>query len=389
MERLYFPVVLGTFLAFPSGYAGWPMPVLLLIILAELVTRKMKWAPTSLDRPLLALLVVSLASAVASPWRVQSVPIVALLALMFLVSVYPAARVIRARPDALPLIIALWIAGALFAAVWGILRAPAEWPGGASTLALGRVGLGTTLVAAVALALGAWTVWDRSWVRIGLAVGLPVMVTALELTTSRSAWIAAVAGAAIIIGLAPRRRAALIMLCAASVAVAILVTRVERQFLIQRLESIPSVEANADRMAIWIGALRMVRDHPLLGTGYGTFVLAWPQYHDDPALEGKPTAHNVFLNFAAETGLLGLAAFLAFLGAGFAGLWRRIQTSRGDPQADGLWVALFAAVAGMLVQQLFDASVMSWQVGYGLLASFGLAGARRSADATGYRNTPA
>ncbi len=389
MERLYFPVVLGTFLAFPSGYAGWPMPVLLLFILAELVTRKMKWVPTSLDRPLLALLAVSLASAVASPWRVQSVAIVGLFALMILVSVYPAARVIRARPDALRLITALWIAGALFAAVWGIIRAPAEWPGGASTPALGRIALGTTMVTAIVLALGAWTVWDRSRVRIVLAVGLPIFITALVLTTSRSAWIAAVAGAAVVIGLAPRRRAALVILCVASVVIAVLATRVERQFLIQRLESIPNVEVNADRMAIWSGALKMVRDHPLLGTGYGTFVDAWPQYHDDPALVGKPTAHNVFLNFAAETGLLGLAAFLTFLGAGFVSLWRRIQASRDDPQADGLWVALFAAVAGMLVQQLFDASVMSWQVGYGLLASLALAGAKRSPDATGYRNTPA
>ncbi len=365
------------------------MPVLLLFILAELVTRKMKWVPTSLDRPLLALLAVSLASAVASPWRVQSVAIVGLFALMILVSVYPAARVIRARPDALRLITALWIAGALFAAVWGIIRAPAEWPGGASTPALGRIALGTTMVTAIVLALGAWTVWDRSRVRIVLAVGLPIFITALVLTTSRSAWIAAVAGAAVVIGLAPRRRAALVILCVASVVIAVLATRVERQFLIQRLESIPNVEVNADRMAIWSGALKMVRDHPLLGTGYGTFVDAWPQYHDDPALVGKPTAHNVFLNFAAETGLLGLAAFLTFLGAGFVSLWRRIQASRDDPQADGLWVALFAAVAGMLVQQLFDASVMSWQVGYGLLASLALAGAKRSPDATGYRNTPA
>ncbi len=382
--RLYFVVVLATFLAFSSGYAGYTMPLLLLIIVAELVTRKMKWAPTSIDRTLLALLAVSLASAVASHWRAQSLPIAVLLALMFLVSVYPAARVIRDRPDALRLIIAVWIAGALFAAAWGILRAPAEWPGGASTPALGRVALGTTMDAAIVLVLGAWTVWDRSWVRISLAVGGPVIVTALALTTSRSAWIAAVVAVAVMIGLAPRRRAALVMLCAASIAVALLVTRVERQFLIQRLESIPNVEVNADRLAIWIGALRMVRDHPLLGTGYGTFVQAWPQYQDDPALAGKPTAHNVFLNFAAETGLLGLAAFLTFLGAGFAGLWRRIRSSRGDPQVDGLWVALFAAIVAIIVQQLFDGTIMSWHVGYGLLASFSMAGALRSAETTGH-----
>ncbi len=383
VERLYFPAVLGTFLAFSSGYAGWLMPLLLAVIVLEFATRRLHWVPTAVDRPLLALLAVSLASGIGSAWRWPSVGIAVLFALMALVSVYPAARVMRARPDAIRLIIALWIAGALFAAAWGILRVPAEWPNGASTLALGRVALGTTLAAAIVLALGAWTVWDQSWIRISLAVGLPVMVTALELTTSRSAWIAAVVAVAVMIGLAPRRRTALVLLCITSIAVAILVTRVERQFLVQRLESIPNVEVNADRLAIWIGALRMVRDHPLLGTGYGTFVQAWAQYQDDPALAGKPTAHNVFLNFAAETGLLGLAAFLTFMGAGFAGLLRRIRSSRGDPHVDGLWVALFSASVAIVVQQLFDGTIMSWHVGYGLLASFSMAGALRSAETTG------
>ncbi len=384
VERLYLPVVLGTFLAFSSGYAGYTMPVLLLIIVAELVTRKMKWAPTSIDRTLLALLAVSLASAVASHWRAQSIPIVALFGLMVLVSVYPAARVMRARPDAIRLIIAVWIVGALFAAVWGILRAPAEWPGGASTPALGRVALGTTMVMAIVLALGAWTVWDTIWVRIAMAASLLVFMTALALTTSRSAWIAAAVGVAVMIALAPRRRAWLVGLCLAPLIFAVLVTGVQRQFLVHRLESVLSVEANEDRVAIWRAVPKMVRDHPLLGTGYGTFVNAWPLYESDPALAGKPTAHNVFLNFAAETGLLGLAAFLTFLGAGFAGLWRRIRSSRGDPQVDGLWVALFAAIVAIIVQQLFDGTIMSWHVGYGLLASFSMAGALRSAETAGH-----
>jgi len=133
--------------------------------------------------------------------------------------------------------------------------------------------------------------------------------------------------------------------------------------------------ANEDNVA--------VRDHPLLGTGYGTFGLAGPQYQPDPALVGKPTAHHVFLNFAAETGLLGLAAILMLRGTGMAGLWERVRSSRGDPRADGLWAALFAAVVAILTQQLFDATVMSLHIGYGLLASLALGGALI------YRNTPA
>ena len=382
-------MVLGVFLVFSSGYAGYPMLALLVIILLELVTRRLAWVPTSFDRPLLALLAISLASDLASPWRSQAVIPVILFVLTAVVSVYPAARVIRAWPEAIRPIIGVWVAGALFAAAWGILRAPALWPSGASTPTLGSTALGTTMAAAIVLALGVWTVRNRPWVRIGLAMGLPVLMTALELTASRAAWMAAAVGAAVMIGLASRRRAALVILCAASVAVAVLAAGVERQFLVRRLESIPSVEANADRMAIWSGASSMVRAYPLLGTGYGTFLFAWQQYNRNPTLMDKPTAHNVFLNFAAETGLLGLGAFLAVLWKGFAGLWRRIQSSRGDPKTGGLWAALFAAVMAMLTQQLFDATVMSPHVGYGLLAAFALGGARLSGAAAPTRKTPA
>jgi O-antigen ligase len=350
------------------------MALLLLLWIGLFVTRRLRWVPTSLDRPVLALLVAALASAVASPWRLQSLPLVLLLALTVLVGIQPAARAIRERPDALAAIVAVWIAGAVLAALWGIRRAPGDWPNGASTPLLGRTALGTKLAAGVALTLSAWGAWDRRWTRAALAAGQAVIVAGLVLTTSRSAWIAAAAGAAVAIGLAPWRRAAILALSAGAVALAVFAVRAdaERGFLGQRLRSIPDIEVNADRTALWLGALRMVRDHPLLGTGYGTFLQAWPQYHSDPALDGKPTAHNIFLNFAAETGLLGLAAFLAVLAAGFAGLWRRVQAARGAPRDLALWAAVFAATVAIMVQQLFDGTVLSWHLGYAVVAGFAL-----------------
>jgi O-antigen ligase len=311
-----------------------------------------------------------------SAWRGESLGIGALFALMVLVSIYPAARIGRDHPTAIRPITGAWVAGAIAAAAWGILRAPATWPSGASTPALLGTALGTTMASSAALALGAWTVSETRSLRIGLAGGLPIIVTALALTTSRAAWIAAAAGAAVAIALAPRRRIGLILLCAVSLVVAVTATTAERRWLEHRLESMSSLEANADRIAMWRGALRMVRDHPLTGIGYGTFVRAWPVYHTEPGLEGKPTAHNVFLNFAAETGLLGLAAFLGVVGAGLAALRNRLAAGRRDPRVDGLWTGFFAAALAVMIQQFFDGTILSWHVGYGLLAIFALAGAR-------------
>jgi O-antigen ligase len=379
MNQLYYISVLATVLTYSSGYAGYLMPVLLAIIIAEAVTRRFRWVPTRMDRPLAALLVVAFASGLVSAWRGTSLATTVLFALMVLVSVYPAARVARGRPEIIRPLVAVWIAGAVFAAAWGIARVEATWPNGASTPALLRTALGTTMAAAIALALGGWTVWEGRWSRAGLLMALPLLVTALELTTSRAAWIAGAAGAFAMVVLAPRRRLAVIVLCLLSLAVATAATTARREWLVVRLGSISSLEANADRLALWAGALRMVRDHPLLGTGYGTFVQAWGVYNTDPALLGKPTAHNVFLNFAAETGVIGLAAFVAVIAAGFTGLAAAIGASRGDRRTDGLWAALCAAVFAILVQQLFDGTVMSWHVGYGLLAPLAIGASYRDA----------
>ena len=65
------------------------------------------------------------------------------------------------------------------------------------------------------------------------------------------------------------------------------------------------------RGAIWRVAWEDVRDHPLIGSGDGTFAKLWA---DDP---GRPfpadAAHSLYLETAAELGLVGLALLLAAL----------------------------------------------------------------------------
>jgi O-antigen ligase len=380
VTQFYYIVILGAIFVYPSGYAGYIMPVLLAMILAEVATRRFRRVPTTLDRPLVFLLATVVLSGLGSAWRAESLGIGMLFALMVPVSIYPAARILRERAAVTGPIVGAWVAGGIVAAAWGILRAPATWPSGASTPALLGTGFGTTMAATISLALGAWTVCETRSLRIGLAGGLPILVTALSLTTSRAAWMAAAAGAVAMIALAPRRRTGLIILCAMSFVFAAAATTAEHRWLEHRMESISSLEANADRIAMWRGALRMVRDHPLTGVGYGTFVRAWPAYHTEPGLEGKPTAHNVFLNFAAETGLLGATAFLAVVGAGMAALWNRLNAHRRDPHVDGLWTGFFGAALAVMIQQLFDATIISWHVGYGLLVIFALAAVKTAHD---------
>jgi len=375
LDRWYHGAVAAAILVLPSGYAGYVMAALLALIVVDLATGRFRWVPVSFEKAAGALVAAALASGLASAWRWPSTGLAGLFGLMLLVTIYPAARLLRGRPRVVRWWAGVWVAGGAVAAAWGIARAVVFWPNGASTPALGENALGTSLIAVIALVLGGWTVWNAPRARGVLAAVLIASVAALELTWSRAAWGAAALAAAITIALAPRQKAALIALSVISVVVATWTVGAGRQILERHLGTL-TLEANYDRVAIWKAAVRMWRDHPVLGTGYGSFATVWPDYEPDPALYGKPTAHNLVLNFAAETGTVGLAAFVALVGSGLRGLWNRVRGSRGDPASDGLWAGLFAAAVGVLAQQIFDGTVMSWHVGYGLILLFTLGGLR-------------
>ncbi|MGC9346956.1 MAG: O-antigen ligase family protein [Anaerolineae bacterium] len=70
-----------------------------------------------------------------------------------------------------------------------------------------------------------------------------------------------------------------------------------------------------ERMAHWQAALSMWRANFWLGVGLGGYGSAYPDYDliNWPLPLGH--AHNYYLNLAAETGLLGLIAFLVWFGA--------------------------------------------------------------------------
>jgi len=84
------------------------------------------------------------------------------------------------------------------------------------------------------------------------------------------------------------------------------------------------VGSNRDRY--WSVALGSFADHPLRGVGTGGFATEWQRERD--VADGVRDAHSLPLETAAELGLVGLLALLAFLGA-VAASARLVQ--RTDP----------------------------------------------------------
>lgn len=68
------------------------------------------------------------------------------------------------------------------------------------------------------------------------------------------------------------------------------------------------------RQELNLAAWGMIKENPLFGVGMGNFLVNLPSYQQDVyAVRFLQPAHNIYLMIAAETGLVGLSFFLAFL----------------------------------------------------------------------------
>lgn len=91
-----------------------------------------------------------------------------------------------------------------------------------------------------------------------------------------------------------------------------------------------------ERIRLWQEAARVVQEYPLLGVGLGNY----PLIVKPTATYREPIyAHNLFLDIALETGLLGLAFFIALLGVALRSAWRG-WSARGEARALALCVTL-------------------------------------------------
>ena len=128
---------------------------------------------------------------------------------------------------------------------------------------------------------------------------------------------------------------------------------------------LPSVEARLatlrhntpedSRLAAWACALRISRDYPLTGSGYGTFGYLEPGYRV-PGAEPRvfyEFAHNDYLEASAEGGLPRLLVSVAAVAVVFVLALRAYRRYRNHPA--GAWVlGALAAFIAVAVHSFFD-----------------------------------
>ncbi len=123
-------------------------------------------------------------------------------------------------------------------------------------------------------------------------------------------------------------------------------------------------DSSFQKRRLLVGAAwRMFLDHPGLGVGAGNYTVHFDQYADevgsaareyeDPGEMHYP--HNLYLEIAAETGLIGLAVFAAAVAVALVSL-RRARAgflAAGDERTGALARGFETALVGYLVSGLF------------------------------------
>lgn len=111
------------------------------------------------------------------------------------------------------------------------------------------------------------------------------------------------------------------------------------------------------RLYIWQGALKLFRERPFLGHGPGTFMPLFPAYrpagfHSGGLGHNSYHAHCEYLEILSDTGLAGLAVFLALLAYILIQLPKRMHAARTDRLFLTLGCTAIAAI-GLLVHSAF------------------------------------
>jgi O-antigen ligase len=165
----------------------------------------------------------------------------------------------------------------------------------------------------------------------GIALALPILFLGLALTLSRTA-IVIMAMALLIVWYRLAREQGMLILLGSAATIAALLFLLPTAFW-QRTESIvPAIERREDtfglRLRIWEVGQKMIDERPILGVGPGNFPPASQRYARGEILGRGLASHNMYINVATETGLVGLGLFLTLMVFAVLSAWRAMHRAR-------------------------------------------------------------
>jgi putative inorganic carbon (hco3(-)) transporter len=190
-------------------------------------------------------------------------------------------------------------------------------------------------------------------VTLGIAA---ILILGLVLSYSRSGVVALLFAFGCIVLLERRRMIVWIIMGTVLIIAVILVPP---NFVARMLSALELAQdaSIAVRIDLWNVAMEFFKQHPIKGIGLGQFVAIESGFthHIEPKI-----AHNMFLEIATETGIVGLIIFLGILGLTFFNFWRAASDFKqaNDIQmfiiSAGMWIALLCfCLAGLFLSNQY------------------------------------
>jgi len=141
------------------------------------------------------------------------------------------------------------------------------------------------------------------------------------------------------------------------------------------------------RIAIWKFTVLMIKDHPLLGSGIGTYKYNTLRYQAEFFAQGEnrslyphgfaDKAHNEYLQLWAELGIIGLGIFIWLIISYFSCGLKILRKIR-DEYRQGIIIGLMGAMMAVLVDGIFGfplhlpATIVLFWLALGLTVAVGL-----------------
>jgi len=353
---------------------GWAQTVIHIVTLIALtaflleknLARDWKWINTPLDKPILILIILSILSTFFSLHKQTSFWSTILL-FNYLFIYYLVIQTVRTRTQ-LRQLVYLIIGVAAFLSIFGLLKIFGNnpfpwWEYPEITRSVDRLAstygnanhLAGYMEMSIPLVLGLFLTGLRGTRLFLMICIIFLFFIALMLSLSRGGWIGAfIALIFMAFALQTNRRfiskKLIVILIAGSIAAAFFV--LSSTATVERILALEKKEGLAARMAVWNGAVNMIKDYPLLGTGPGTFSTVYTQYQPPGMYRRYFMAHNDYLQMVSEAGILLIAIMIwmtiVLYKKGFKKLKNPSRLVRG------ITLGAMSGITAILVHSIYD-----------------------------------
>jgi O-antigen ligase len=346
---------LGAFCLFSTFSIAGTQTALTIGIVAYLVLAAVRKEPrprrTALDLPIALFVAVSLAAALLSGRRVES--LANLKNLLLISIIYLFGWTLAAKREG-RIYFGLFLASGAASALYGIAvfflkrgeGTLGRTPGSFSTaMTYGGVLL---FICSLLLAVGIARGLTRRF-RIASLAGAVISAAALFFSFTRSSWLGMLASAAVIVSMLRRRW---LVALAVMIVVFLLVMPAAYRSRITSLWD-PTHHSNVQRLEMIRGGWAIFRDHPWIGVGTMDLADTYRRYLPPGAVVVHGHMHNIFLQTAVSTGIIGLAAFCYLLYSFYRMIMGNLRRSLDGPER-AFTVGSLGALTGFIVNGLFE-----------------------------------